>query len=244
MPALRRLVLLGFSFSILTACHLTSAAPASPSITPPPSPTISTAIVASPTIPPQAVLTNYLVNAHLVGLDTFDNPSGWTLPDEISNGRLLLRGLGGSNWHGLSNRAIFQEDNGVIINFQFTPGEFFEMYFEQGPWTTRLYKRFGVYVNQDHSNANLFVGRQRTDFHLLAGNLSLEPATWYSLLMAVGRDGNFLAVIWDPTNPGNNLQYRAVIENWKGLDWAFRIQVNQGLILFDDFEEVVFDDMK
>ncbi len=132
----------------------------------------------------------------------------------------------------------------MVIDFKFTPGEYFEMYFERGPWTTSRYKRFGVYVNEDHSNIDIFVGRQRREPSLVPGNLSLNPGTWYSLLMVVGRGGDFLAVIRDPTNPDKSLQYREVIDSWKELDWAFRIQVNQGTIAFDNFEEIAFDGIK
>jgi hypothetical protein len=118
------------------------------------------------------------------------------------------------------------------------------MYFEQGRWTTSLYKRFGIYVNSDRTNVNVFVGRNRREPIPIAGSLSLQAGTWYSLLLTVGTGGNFLAVLWDPANPQNRLQYREIIENWRGLDWTFRIQVNQGIITFDDFEEVTFDAIK
>ncbi len=246
MVAKKQLTLLGVSLLILTACHLASRQPLPTS-----QPTVSipssiapTPILPTPTVSPLTVLTNYLENVNIVEVDTFDNPSGWTPTNEISNGELLLVGLGNNNWHGLSNRASFHEGNGVVINFQFTPGESFEMYYENGPWRTSRYKRFGIYVNGDHTNANLFVGRERTDFHVLAGNLSLNPAQWYSLAMVVGEGGEFLAVVWDPANPTQSLQYRQVIADWNQLGWTFRMQVNKGTILFDNFEEIVFDSIK
>jgi hypothetical protein len=187
------------------------------------------------------VLTDYLENVRSVNVDPFNDPTGWTPTNEISNGELLLAGIGGSDWHGLSNRAIFREGSGAVINFQFTPGEYFEMYFERGAWATSLYKRFGLYVNEDHSDPNIFIGKRRREPISIAGNLSLQPGTWYSLLLAVGKGGDFLAVLWDPANPASRLQYREAITNWEGLDWAFRIQVNRGTIAFDNFEEIAFD---
>lgn len=239
-----RFIVLGSSAGILAACHI-AARPAPQPTVPLPVTGTTPSILPTPTLSPLAVLSGYLENPHIVNVDTFDDPSGWNPSNEILNGELLLVGLGNNNWHGLSNRAIFREGNGVVINFKFTPGEFFEVYFENGPWDTSRYRRFGIYVNEDHSNANLFIGRERTDFHLLPGNLSLIPGTWYSLLLAVGKGGNFLAVIWDPANPANgSLQYRKVIENWTGTDWTFRTQVNKGSITFDNFEEIVLDDIR
>lgn len=235
------LTFLGLSVLLLTACHITTRPPTlQPTVTSPAT-HLPTPLLPTPTISPLTVLTNYLENPRVVKVDTFDDPSGWNPPDEISNGQLILTGLGGSNWHGLSNRAIFREGSGAMINFQFTPGESFEMYFERGRWTTSLYKRFGIYVNTDHSNVNIFVGKSRREPALIAGNLSLSPGTWYSVLLVVGKGGDFSAVLWDPANPQNRLQYREVIANWGEAEWAFRIQVNTGIITFDDFEEIEFD---
>jgi hypothetical protein len=237
----KRLILFAVGFLILTACHLVSRAPTPKPATSPSPPAIPTPIL--PTLPPP-VLTNYLENVRVVKADTFDDPSGWIPPDEISSGQLLLVGRGGNDWHGLSNRATLREGNGVVINFRFTPGEFFEIYFERDPWNTGLYKRFGVYMNGNHSNVNIFAGRERRVPAILAGNLSLNADTWYSLLLVVGKGGDFLAVIWNPANPAESLQYREVIENWQDAEWTFRIQVNQGLITFDDFEEIEFGAIK
>ncbi len=247
MVILKRLTFLGFICLILTACHLVSRTPTPQPTTSLPITGVSTPILPilpTPTISPLTVLAKYLENPRIVEMDTFDNPSGWNPINGISGGQLLLTGLGDNNWHGLSNRAILREGDGVVINFQFTSSEYFEMYFERGPWPTGLYKRFGLYVNGDHSNADIFVGRQRSDPSLVPGNLSLQPGKWYSLLMVVGRGGDFLAVLWDPANPDESLQYREAINTWAGLEWTFRIQTNQGTILFDNFEEILFDGIR
>ena len=235
---------LGLSFWLLAACNLAAQSRTSQPTIPSVPTKASIPVLSTPTTPPVAVLTQYLENPQIVEVDTFDDPSGWNPTNEISNGWLLLVGRGDNGWHGLSNKAIFQAGTGVVINFEFTPDEFFEMYFEQGAWATDFYKRFGVYVNEDYSNANLFMGRERTDFHVLPGNLAFNKGTWYSLLMAVGEGGNFLALIWDPTDPQKNLQYRTVMENWRDIRWTFRIQLNTGAVLFDDFQEIQFDRIK
>jgi hypothetical protein len=241
MVTVKRLTLLGLSLLGLAACHLVARTPAPPLL---PSPTANLPMPVPATASPLTVLPNYLEDVHVISIDTFDDPSGWNPADEISNGQLLLVGSGDNDWHGLSNRAIFQEGNGVVIDFQFTPGEYFEMYFERGAWTTSNYKRFGVYVTGDHADINIFTGRERRQPNPISGNLSLSPDTWYSLALAVGRGGDFLAVIWDPADPGKRLTYREQIPNWNELEWTFRIQVNQGTNLFDDFEETVFAGIK
>src|SRR5512138_2531640 len=240
----KRTILFGLSSWLFAACNLVSLPPTSQPTVFPVSTGTSTPATPATTVPPLTMLANYLDNARIVRTDSFDDASEWNPTSEISNGELLLTGIGGTNWHGLSNRSIFREGNATVIDFQFTSGEYFEVYFEREPWTTSRYKRFGVYVNEDHANINIFAGRQRREPSRLAGNQALTSGTWYSLLLAVGSGGDFLAVLWDPANPGNSLQYREVIPNWQRLDWTFCIQVNKGTISFDDFQVVVFVGMK
>lgn len=225
----------GLIFWIFTACNLASTSSATPP-TNTPAPLLPTSAILRP-----VVLTQYLENVHIVKVDTLDDPSEWNATGEILNGTLLLVGAGGNDWHGVSNHAIFREGAGIVINFRFSPGEFFEMYFEQGPWTTSLYKRFGVYVNEDHSTVNIFSGRDRRNPARISGNLSLVPGIWYSLLLVIGQGGDFLAVIWDRAYLDQSLQYREIMADWKGTDWTFRIQVNKGTIVFDDFAAIAFD---
>jgi hypothetical protein len=256
----KRLILLGLSCWVFAACQPVSVPPIAtstlhptntpqptitplPANTPTPRPTLAP-VIPTPTIPPPAVLTKYLGNVHIVKVDPFDDPSGWNAGNEISNGVLQLVGEGGDVWYGLSRNALFREGDGVVINFKFTRGGLFEMYLENGAWNTDPYKRFGVYAGRGHSGANLFTGKEARGSSPLPGNLYLNSNTWYSLFMVIGKEGDFLALIWDPSKPEKSLRYREVIKNWKGLNWQFHIQVNEGIITFDDFEEIEFDGIK
>ncbi len=254
------LVLLGLSCWIFTACQSVSLSPTATNVPQPtstPQPTFTslpaatatpkstpTPITLTPTVVPPAVLTKYLENAHVVTVDTFDNRAGWNAGYEISNGVLQLVGEGGNVWYGVAHNSVFREGEGVVIDFKFTPDENFEMYFDNGMWHTNPYKRFGVYVGQGHSYANLIIGKEGRGFGHIPGDLYLSPDTWYSLFMVIGKEGDFLALIWDPSNPDRSLRYREVIKNWKGLNWRFHIQVNEGTITFDDFFQIEFDNIK
>ncbi|MGB8980448.1 MAG: hypothetical protein WCC12_01085, partial [Anaerolineales bacterium] len=176
--------------------------------TPRPTPT---PITPTPTVAPPAVLTKYLESVRIVKVDTFDNGARWNASYEISNGVLQLVGEGGDAWYGLAHNGTFQEGEGVIINFKFTAEENFEMYFDNRVWNTNSYKRFGVYVRRGYSSANLFFGKEGRGSGSIPGNFSLSPDTWYSLFMVVGKEGDFLALIWDPSNPDRSFRYREVI---------------------------------
>ena len=190
------------------------------------------------------MLTKYLENARVVGYDNFDSPSGWNASTEISNGVMKITGLGGDDWHGLSKNVFFQEDQGIILDFKFPPREFFEMYLENGNWNTVPYKRIGIYINRGYADVNLFSGEEGIGFTHISGNLYPKPETWYSVLMAIGKGGDFLIIVWDPSNPGRYMRYREVIDNWKEKKWTFRTQVNEGTIVYDNFLELEFDGIK
>jgi hypothetical protein len=164
------------------------------------------------------MLTKYLENPRIVRHNKFDSPAGWNADKEISNGVLKLT--------------------------MFTPGEFFEMYLENGEWNTPPYKRIGIYINRGYADVNLFSGEEGVSSNHISGNLYPKPETWYSVFMAIGDGGDFLIIVWDPSNPGRYLRYREVIDNWKEKNWMFRTQVNEGTIIYDNFMEIEFDSIK
>ena len=245
------LVLLAISLYPLTGCQArdnssiptlviaSSTSTLEPTNTPRPT---STPVTPTSTIPPPDVLTRYLENVRIVEYDNFDNPAKWNASYEISNGVMKLTGLGGDIWRGLANPAYFREGEGVVINFKFTYGAFFELFFETPTDNKDLYKRFGVYINKGYAENQFFPITDGT--YRLSGDLFLESETLYSLFMVAGKDGDLLTLIWDPAKANQTLRYREVVKSWSGINWIFRIQVNEGTIIFDDFMEIDFDDIK
>ena len=148
-------------------------------------------------------------------------------------------------WSGASYlKTTFQEGEGIIINFKFTQGELFEIYLNDGAWATNSYKRFGIYLDRGDAYPNFIIGEEGLDFNHLPGNLYPKPDRWYSLFMVIGKGGDFLALIWDTANPEKVIRYREKVEKWKELTWTFHIQVNERMIVFDNFEEIEFDGIK
>ena len=76
---------------------------------------------------------------------------------------------------------------------------------------------------------------------VLRGNLNLDADKWYSLLLAIGKDGKFLAVIWDPSNPDNFLWDIQRMNKSTKPTWTFNLGGSKGTFLFDDFVEIKFD---
>lgn len=236
---------------ILSACQPAPIPPtATATIVPPtdtpvptntPKPT-STPIPPTPTVIPPAILIEHFENVHITKVDAFDNGNDWELwAGKVSNGAFEIVG---NNWNAISRKRVFLEGSGILVNFKYTKGAEFELLFEKGDWQTEPYRRFGVYLVTDYAQSNLWEGKNALGFNYLRGNFYLVPDTWYSLLMALGKNGEFFAIIWDPSNPEKFISDRRKIEEWSGITWRFNMGANKGTILFDDFMEIEFDNIK
>lgn len=234
---------------ILSACQPAPIPPTatlvSPTNTPIPTSTpkpTSTSIPPTPTIVPPAVLTEHLENVQITKVDTLDNGNGW----DFSAGRITTGGeleLIGKDWNGLTRKGTFKEGIGILVNFKYTKGADFELYFDNGQFYTDAYKRFGVYLASGYAESNRWNGKNLTG-NYLRGNFYPAPDTVYSLLMALGKDGDFYALMWDPSNPEKIISDRQKIEKWQGLTWRFALGADKGTILFDDFTELTFGNIK
>jgi len=101
-----------------------------------------------------------------------------------------------------------------------------------------------VYLVTDYAQSNLWDGQKGLGFKYLRGNFYLAPDNWYSLLMALGKDGDFFAIIYDPSNPDKFIKDRRKIDGWQGITWAFKMGVNEGIVSYDDYMEINFDGIK
>jgi hypothetical protein len=189
------------------------------------------------------MLNSYLENVRVVQVDTMDTDSGWVFDTgRLTNSTIELIGLGGEDWSGFFRKETLLEGHGITINFKYNPGAVFECFFDDGGWFTNSYKRFGIYVDNNRIQPNMWAGRNKLPGSIVNGNFVPQPDTTYSLLMALLPDGGFLAVIWDPMDPSKVIFYQEDIgTNWSNLTWRFAIQANQGTILFDNFTIIEFD---
>lgn len=195
-------------------------------------------------IPPPDKSLEYLNGVQLSYIETFDSASvsGWWFDaGQIKNGVLEVVG---KDWHGLSRDGILKEGNGVIVDFTYTQGSIFNMFVDYGEWDTDPYKRFGIQIEAG-AMVDMWAGKNGIGGASLSGNFIPRPNTTYSLMLALLPDGEFLAVIWDTSDPSKTISYRESIgETWSNLDWAFRIGANSGTVLFDNYQEIKFDSIK
>lgn len=161
----------------------------------------------------------------------------------IENGVMEI--IGNENWNFVSRNEEFGEYEGVIIDFNYSTNSLSEIFVEHGTWDTDQYRRFGVYIAGDSAGLNKYTGKNDQGGAKLSGNLTLQPGTTYSLLIAILPNGEFLEAIWNPSNSSEALFHREKIdETWAGLTWTLWIGVNQNTIQFDNFNEISFSGAK
>lgn len=190
---------------------------------------------------PTASIENTFPNLSVVKTDSFDDPNDpeWWFDAsvaEIKNGVLQIVG---KNWRGGDYAEDLNKGFGIIVNFKYTKDSKFEMYFYNGDWDTDSYKRFGVQISNNDVMQSIWQGKTQTPQQSIVGSLSLNPGTWYSLLLIIRKNNEFFAHIWNPENPAQAIEYKNTFTaDWRDLPWTFHIQAYNGTILFDDFKEM------
>ncbi|MBX3048978.1 MAG: hypothetical protein KIT46_01595 [Anaerolineales bacterium] len=202
----------------------------------------ATRIPPTATVAPPDILSSFLENIEVVAFYDFNRNDGWDVHCAcvFSGGEFVMNSR---NW----NAAVWRKNSiaageGIVLDFVFSEKVQFEVLFDIGEWDTNQYRRFGIYINDNVAGANLWAGTQL--FHgRLGGNFSLKPGTQYSMTMAVIEGGEFLAVIWDPTDPTKFIStHERIGESWAGRDWKFSIGGNQGRVNVDNLRMISFGD--
>lgn len=201
-----------------------------------------------PSVNPLSVAADYLTSPRIVSYDAFDTMQNWNFNKQtgvLTDGMFQLQGTPGwksSFWP----RQQFKQGQGIALRFQVQHSNArSEFVFVTGSWLTPTFRQFGFY-NAVVPKGDLFQGTRDLGGYNLQGNLKLLSDTWYEMLLAVGRNGHMIAVVWDPANPSQRVEHDiAGGPNWVNLTWVFLPKANTGeTITVDDFFIVVFGDIK
>jgi hypothetical protein len=220
-----------------------------PSLTDTPVPT-NTPLPTKTRIPPTATVpapdksVEYLNGVQVVYIDTFSNPDmkGWDFPaGRIQNGELEVFG---KDW--VARKGQFKDGQGIIIDFSYTKGSVFDMFVDNGDFGTNPYKSFGVNITKNNiAMANVWSDNNWLGGAILSGNFTPKPDITYSLLIAILPKGEFLEVIWNPSDPSQTLYYRKIIDkNWSDLTWTFKFGAEEGATIFDNYREIKYESVK
>ena len=252
-PKLTHLLLLLALVSL--ACNFSAGAPAVPadeaSAAPPAVTTeeVSTSLPPTATVAPPENLSEFLTDARVTAFDDFSTVDGWTTynPGTGSLQDGVFQITGQEDWSsGLVRNHPFGDGQGVVLEFKYDKGSQFEFIFEAGEYQTDSYRRFGVF-GFDYPQANLTQGPNELGHKILQGNFQPHPDTWYNFMAGIGYDGNFIALIWQPSDPTDFIIYKETIgDKWNDLAWTFTAKAaDTGMTLYlDNFAEISFSGIK
>ena len=219
----------------------------SPTNTPVPTvtPTTAPTLTATPTITPPVITKEFLTDVKILFHDPFDNNdslNNWT-QGNVVDGIFELK-WGVTNVSYKRQRLI--DGDGVILKFKLqNANDVSGFSFDTGIWRTESDRGFGI-INTRHPHVTITQGIEEIDRSRLSGNLSLKTDTWYNILMAVGKNEEFLAVIWDPADESHRIIYKISLgKNWSDRTWAFDIVIwGDEIIYIDDFYKISFGDIQ
>lgn len=251
-----RSVFVAFVFlTVLLSGCASASTPVPPTFTPLPLPTdtplpTETPIPPTPTIAPPNVLLDLLTNVQVIKADSFDNLNNWDIwnpgTGKILNGMFELQGQEGY-LSGLVFKEKIRAGYGVVLKFKTVKNADFQSEFvlATGEYQTDSFRQFGIY-NGKRPKADLIQGNNGIGGNNLNGDLSLKADTWYNLLMVVGKDGEFLTVIWNPDDVSKQIIYHEKIgAKWAGLNFEFQSKANIGETMYiDDFLLISFGEIK
>ncbi len=213
-----------------------------------PKPT-KTPIPPTPTVEPPSILSNYLADVRVVAIDKFDNLNGWSTYNsqtgKLSDGIYVITGHGDYS-SGLVRNRKFAEGQGLMFEFKYDTKTEFEFILDKGEYQTDSYRRFGVF-GFDIPRANLTQGKNALGYNRLFGNFKPQPDTWYNYMVGVGFTGDFIALIWNPSDPSKVVYYKEGIgEKWDNSTWQFTAKAAyEGMRLhIDNFAELTFTAIK
>ena len=219
----------------LTQAAPTATVTASPTATTIPTAT-NTLVPPTPTVSPPAILDKYLKNIRIVGVDTFD-----TVPNQ--SGASGVTEFAGGNSETSSFRPLSREfhvGEGILVNVKFTKGTHVAVELITGQRNTNNYQQFGVFFQGTESKFVHVIGKIGYDAPL-DNKIMIAEDRWYSVLLAIGNDGELIFLLWNPLEPDKVLNYRQ--DAMKESDWILQFNVKWGTLSVDDVIEIEFDEV-
>jgi len=130
----------------------------------------------------------------------------------------------------------------MLVDFSYDdiPYSDFEMFINNGDWGSVNYRQWGTRMNSDTPAINVVRKRSTIDESALDGELSLDPGTWYQLLLAVDQDAEFVAQVWEKEDPANISEYRQTMDDWNDQEWSGSFCNARGNVLVDTYTEIKF----
>jgi len=206
----------------------------------------ATTVPPTPTVEPPPFLSGFLTDVQIRLTDGFDTLDNWHTFDSdsgaVSNGMFVLKGK--ADWSsGVVFNQPLTEGFGVMIKVKTGDNADLKsgIIFNTGEYNMDNYKQFGIYYGRI-PQTNLVQGKTGLGYKNLEGNFTPVANSWHSLFMAIGRNGELLAVIWNPNDTTKwSIHHVTMGEKWANLTWEFLAQADIGeTVYLKDFSLFTF----
>ncbi len=133
----------------------------------------------------------------------------------------------------------------MLVQFRYDdiPDSDFEMFFNNDVFGSVNYRQWGTRLNGATPAIQVVRKRSIIDDNPLDGELSLDPDTWYQLLLAVDQDAEFVAHVWESDDPSTHSEYRQTLEDWADQEWYGVFCNARGNVFVDSYSEVSFGEL-
>jgi endonuclease/exonuclease/phosphatase family metal-dependent hydrolase len=204
----------------------------------------------APTPPIPSFVSNTLTGVRVLRLARFDDAcasSQWTSrwkTEQFLNGALEI--IGEAPWQASTSRyKEFFAGQGILLRFQYTPGSEFEFHFDNPTWNIEPYRRFGINIFNSRARATIWQNSNGPRSERLSDDPDFAPNVWYTLLLALGKDGELGAQIWDPADLRRVVNYHGWLDDKSSAPpWIFQISANKGKVTIDSLTELSFSGIK
>lgn len=206
-----------------------------------------------------------LVGVHVLTLEEFSAPMNWIAASGFFSTK--KDGVGKLEIYPASNASSaflitgppkhplqYKEGNAVFLKYMIDRRTDASFTFSSGEWEKPDYREYGLVTGFDEFwveqvlEANYWIG---TEMYPLGdvGDFTLfttEPGRWYNLLMAVGENGTFTIMVWDPLD---ETLVRSIFsdmgKDWADRSWQFNISfltdVPSSAVYIDEYLELTYD---
>jgi serine/threonine protein kinase/formylglycine-generating enzyme required for sulfatase activity len=213
-------------------------------ITPP----ISTQTLSIPTATKEQVVNistpEFLTNSLITYTQDFSSysPSEWGLSTSSSIRNNVLKLTGNNFTAGITLDNRLHDQEGILLGFKCAPDTFAEIFLQTGTWLANGMRRWGIYCVSDSSNLiepDLYQDNGVNIEGEFIGDLTIEPDTWYALLLTIGGTGEFTARVWTPENPEDYYELKKVMgPGWENKSWHLGIGADTGSIEITNYQEL------
>jgi len=175
-----------------------------------------------------------------------DNP---TTKISISNGILTFSAQKVEKiWDGLvRTSSSLGDQKGFLVLFRYQTKTTANLFFNTGTWLTSDLRSYGLGTGRWRANRfvdgiwEVWHGDNWLPFYF--SHQVLKPNMWFYLLERLDKSGQATMRVWEKDDPTNYIEFNKVMpSNGIGRQWRFIVQVYEGTLEMDEYQELSFFD--